>query len=263
MPEYVVLYDVDWRDAFADLGAVDLNSPGATLTYEGITWTTPAIADGSATDQVTSTSWGLTSTGLRCVEPDNSTFTATNVSAPHIYATLADIAANSVSPFDGDPTRQYLFQVFVSAQSLTPAGVENEGAGVGIYKDDFGGGVGNANISMSMLGHRIGVDGTNFFRAGVGALPSSRGFVLDFDVPTLLYNGSGGSIDGYCIDFDVDDWPANSGLRKIAGYRNPAGDIDNDTIQDPLQIKFASVHTSASVASLYDGTIQRTRLLRQ
>ncbi len=260
---YQVAYEVDWRDAFNALGTVNLDSPGTSLTYDGVTWRTPAVADGNPVDQVSSTLWQLEAGGLRCVEPDNSTMTATNNGAPHLYASLLDLANNASSPFEADPTLSYIFQVYVSSISLTPA--NNEGAFVALYKLDFGVSIGNATIALSVHGQRTGGQGLiNYARAGAGALPASQDRTnLSVEVPSIHWTSPqrimffGAPWNG--VD---DDWPSNPELRFIGGFR-ALGDLQNDVVCDPPEFRVACGHTSQTISSSYDGTIQRFRILQE
>ncbi len=259
---YQVAYEVDWRDAFSALGNVDLDSPGASFTYDGVTWRTPSVAGGNPVDQVSSARWALEAGGLRCIEPNFSTMTATNNSAPHVYATLTDLANNDSSPFEPDPTRSYVFQVYVSAISLTPA--NNEGAFVVLYKNDFGVSIGNATIALCVQGTRTGGSLGNYARAGAGSLPSSQDRLdIAVDVPSIHWT-SPQRIMFYAAPWNnVDDeWPLNSSLRFIAGFR-ALGEMQNDVVCDPPEFRVACGHTSQTLSSSYDGTIQRIRILQE
>ncbi len=256
-----VVYEVDWRDVFTSLGAVDLNSPGNTLTFDGVTWTTPAVVDGNPVDQVASTTWALEAGGLRAVSPNNSRMLATNNSAPHIYATLAALGANTATPFAADTTRKFMFQVYVSA--LTVIASNASGAGVAVYKTDLGAALGNANIAASYLGH-FNSNPNNIFQAGVGGAPgaNSRPDEAPQDIPTVHYVKSGMRFDGYCGDLVADDWPDNEDLHYIGSYRDTT-DLENDVIGDNVRMRVALYHNAAALSpNAYDGTIQRFRILQ-
>lgn len=256
-----VAYEVDWRDVFTSIGAVNLNAPGSTLTFDGVTWRTPAIADGNPVDQVASTSWALEAGGLRAVSPNNPRFNATNNSAPHIYATLQDLAANSATPFEADSTRKYIFQAFVS--DITVPGTNESGAGVAIYKVDQGGTIGNANFGWAALGH-FNVTPNNFDQAGTGGAPgaNSRPDVAPQGVCSLHYAKSGARMDMYCTALVADDWPANGSFNYVGSWR-PTSDLDNDIVCDNRVFRVALVHNAPTpTPNAYDATIERFRILQ-
>jgi len=260
---YATVYEIDWRDVFASLGVVNLNSPGASFTFEGVTWRTPAVADGNAVDQVASVVWQVDAAGLHCESPDNSRMTATTDQAPHVYTTLLQLAANTATPFEADPTRDYIWQCFVS--SLTLVQLEDEGAGVSFYKVNQGTAVGNQQMSVCALGHRNGLDG-NLAESGVGPTPNgNRRSDIFLNCPTI-HSVCSRRQQYYAADFD-----AGAGafadldqLEQIGMSRLGTAVIDNDLCFDPPLWRLACYHNCPTPSpNAYVGVIQRSRLLQQ
>ncbi len=256
--EWSRVYEVDWRDAFTDLGAVDLNAPGNTLTYEGVTWATPSIANTGVDQVAASTSWGLTANGLEIVGVNGGVLLASGPSFPHIFCNLADLAANTDTPFDGDPTRGYLIQAYVSAGN---ANANGEQSGVGLYKIE---GIPFAGFSTTFVsfGQEVAVADIPIMTAGntgaPGTFTRSDLTVTPFEVPTIHYASTGKTIDGFAGEFGA-DWPDNEDLRFIASYAENL-EIDNDTPGDPfVGFRFVLGHF-AGAASGYNAVIQRFRV---
>lgn len=257
---WAVAYEVDWRDVFTALGSVDLNSPGNTLTFDGITWTTPAVADGNPVDQEACTTWELDASGLHCVDIDNSRMDALNNGAPHLYATLPAIAANTATPFEADPSRSYLWQCFVS--SLTLQGIEDEGCGVAMYRLDQGIGVGNQQMTVAALGFRGGSGPRNFAEEGQSATPGGFNTSFALDCPTIHTTCSRRQMC-YAGDFAAGAFPAQPDLRSIGIARLNTAFMDNDLNFDPPTWRLAMYHNCPTFAgNAYDGVIQRVRLLQ-
>jgi hypothetical protein len=262
---YQCVYIVDWRDAFAQLGPVDLNTPGATLTYQGVTWTTPNVAN-SGVDQISATtSWGLTANGLEIVGVNGSNVAGNNPTFPHIFANLAAIGANTSTPFDADPTLRYRLQAFVPDGN---GNVNFEESGIGLYKPN---GVPAGGYSSTFVTHG--------FNAGVAGIPSASAGntssparlsrpdlvpagTVSYRIPTILYASSGKTIDCYSAPYDSAApfaWPSNAELRFIGGYAEPT-ELDNDTPGDPFQGWRVCLGHAGGVASGYNATIQRLRI---
>lgn len=228
------VYEVDWRDAFVSLGAVDLDSPGASFTFEGITWTTPSIANTGVDQSAALTSWSLTSSGLEVVGATGS-FVADGPTAQHIFASLFDIAANTATPFEADPTRKYLVQCYVSE---TDANANLRESGCGIYKVSGGAGAipGGFWTSFCTFGFNGGVADIPSYSAGNTGAPA-RFNRIDLtaeahNVPTLHYDGSGHLIDGYAAPFGT-TWPDNDEFRAVASASDSA-EVENDVPGDPI-----------------------------
>jgi len=264
--DWQVMYDVDFRDAHTALGNVDLNSPGASFTYEGIPWTTPAVANGFPVDQVTSTSWGLTSAGLAVLEPDDSRMNATNSSAPSVVASLADIAQNSRTPFDGDPSRKYRAEVYVSAQSGITVNGEGSGVAIAMNATVWGAAV---NMEVCLLGRTNNNSGEPFWFSAQG-IPANvferEDLVGDGqNVTIVVADASGLRVRaGWANIFDGTDWSAPGFNDKfIASGCDGVLDTDEDTVGDAIDsYNFHVAHTSPTAVSAYQATIQRFRLLR-
>ncbi len=259
-----VVYEVDWRDAFTSLGAVDLDSVGSSFTFQGITWKTPSVARGNPFDQEPSTTWALEAGGLHCVSPDNTRFTTTNNNAPHIFAFLDEVAANTATPFSADPTRQYLLQGFLSDFTNEP--VVNSGAYVAVYKvTNTPTGVA-ANFCASAVGERGGVPPVNFGMAGPGVAPDGYSR-LDLgngaDVPVLSVHYIANRCGTYASAFGAGAFLPNSSLRFEAAQKDIT-EFAPDVVMDPEFFRLAPVVNNASNNSpnAYDATFQRMRLLQ-
>lgn len=264
---WATVYEVDWRDAFTSLGAVDLNSVGSSFTFDSIEWKTPSLARGNPVNQVASISWGLVAGGLRCDSPDNSRFVTTNNSAPHIWALLTEIAANDVSPFEPDATKPYLIQGFWSSL-VSETGFDLSGAHVAIYKvtgDPAGVG---PNFCACGAGRQLGVINVNFGTAGVGSAPP-RDIRNDLTPPlnTLCVHYRGANRDAaYAAAFDTSGdgaFPANGALRFCGAHKDTT-EFAPDLVMDPQFFRVAPAVNNAVGFSpnAYDCTFERFRLLQ-
>ncbi len=264
---YQSAYEVDWREAFSDIGAVDLNSPGATLSYDGITWQTPSLANGYANQVSALTSWALTANGLEAVDVNGGSIAANTFSYPAIFASLSAIGANTATPFEADPTRRYLLQVFVSSSNPT---VNDEYSGVGLYKPN-GIPTGGYSTSVSAFGQRSGTAEIPVSVGGNTGSPASLERVdltpvgdVSYRLPVLNYAGSGKTIDFYNAPYDSGEafaWPSNSDLRFVGSYSENT-EMDNDTPGDPFEGWDVFMLHSARSPSTYSAVIQRFRLLQ-
>ncbi len=264
---YQSAYEVDWREAFADLGAVDLNTPGATLTYDGITWQTPSAGNGYANQVAASTSWGLTANGLEVVDVNGGSAAANSFSLPSIFASLNAIGANTVTPFEADPTRRYLLQVFVSSSNPT---VNDEYSGVGLYKPN-GIPAGGFSASLSAFGQEAGVSEIPLCIAGNTSSPATLQRVdlvpvgdVSYRFPVLNYAGSGKTIDFYNAPYDSSaafSWPSNGALRFVGSYAENT-EMDNDTPGDPFEGWDVMMLHAAPGQSSYGAVIERFRMLQ-
>ena len=265
-----VVYEVDFRDARTAIGSdVDLDSPGNSFTFEGITWVTPAVVNGFPVDQVSSSTWELDLNGLSVNIPDNSRMISTNTSAPSIIASLADISANTATPFDGDPTRIYRAEVFISSQAFTVAGPADEGSGIAIGKNNGPAGS-NQTLSNSNVGIQGGTTFVPSFESESGASPANfdrsdlAGSQLDVPVivcaaPGLRYRG------GFVTSFDTTAFRLPGITDRFCGAgQDGVLSTDEDTVGDPsLGYNFHIFHNSPTLTSTYRTTIQRFRLLRR
>lgn len=261
---WTTVYEVDFRDVFASLGAVDLNTAGATFTFDNITWATPNVANTGADMNVSSSSFGIAAGGLNVAGQGGGSIVASSLTMTHIFANLADLAANDATPFDGDPTRHYLLQCFVSASTADTNGEE---AGVGLYKVTiFPVAGGGQSTTFNTFGFNTATAAVPSCSAGSGGSPSrlSRLDLLgsggtDFDCPTIHYNGSGKLVDAWAGSFsDTGDWPAESALRSIGNYAATA-QFDGNVTGDPISgWRFTLGMAGGGVGT--DFTIQRARL---
>jgi len=265
--DWDVVYDVDFRDAHAALGDVDLNSPGNTFTYEDIPWVTPSVAGGFPVDQVASVSWALTSAGLSVDTPNNSRLNSTNNSAPSIIASLADIAQNSRTPFDGDPTRKYRAEVYVSSI----AGITNngEGSGIAIGMQDTPWAA-NASMSICVIGRQNGVgDDVPWMHSNSGnpVIFYDRADLSGDGINVAILVVDAANIRGYGAFANIfagTDWAEpGTGDRFLAGGMSQVFDTDEDVIGDAIETyNFHIAHDSETIGGSYEATIQRFRLLR-
>ncbi len=256
---WVTAYEVDWRDAHTALGDVDLNFVGSSFTYEGVTWKTPSVARGNPFNQDTAVIWGLEAAGLRATSIDNSRFTTGNNNAPHIFAFLTELAANTATPFVADPTRSYILQGFVSA--YTGISAVNTGAYVAFYKvTNNPAGVG-PNFTSSARGSRGGTPPVNFGIAGVGAAPPGYSR-LDLNLPVMsVHYKAGGRNMTYCSAFGAGAFLDNGSLRFEAGHKDTT-EFHNDVVMDPEFFRVApAIHNTPNFSpNAYDATFQRFRL---
>ncbi len=257
------VYEVDFRDTFASLGAVDLNSAGASFTFEGIEWVTPNVANSGFDMNTTSTTFAIAAAGLVVTGQGGGSIVANALQMTCIFANLAEMAGNSATPFDGDPTRNYLLQCFVSASTADTNGEE---AGVGIYKvpnlPQAGGGFATTFNTFGFNGSDADVPSCT---AGSTGSPSrlirddllgSAG--VDFDAPTIHYAASGKLINVYAGSFsDLGDWPAEDTLRSVGSFA-PTAQFSNQ-VGDPISAwRFTLGMAGGGVGT--DFTIQRARL---
>jgi hypothetical protein len=257
---YECVCDVDWREEFAAQGAVDLNSPGATLVDQaGATWQTPSAATGPG-NQVASTSWALTVNGLEVVGAGVAGLPL-NASpiAPSLWINIADLGA--AYGFDPDPTRMWVMQAFISAQNgdqnIEDSGIALRhvigiptGTGSSQILSAFGFSAGVANESQGFGDHN-GTTGT-----------FNRTDITDQDVPTIHYGGVGGSMAAYAGQFGA-DWPANGSLRSLIAFSSPSvvsAAVPNDVFTG-FRITLFHRKTSAGGTG-YNAVHQRFRLCR-
>ncbi len=257
------VYEVDFRDAFASLGAVDLNSVGSSFTFEGIEWETPTVANSGFNMNTTSTTFALAAAGLVVTGQGGGSIVANALQMTSIFANLAEMAGNSATPFDGDPTRNYLLQCFVSASSADTNGEE---AGVGLYKQpnlpQAGGGF---STTFATFGFQGGDADVPSCTAGSTGSPSRliRADLLgsagvDFDCPTIHYAASGKLVNVYAGSFsDTGDWPDEATLRSIGSYA-PVAQFSNQAGDPVSGWRFTLGMAGGGVGT--DLTIQRARL---
>lgn len=262
MPEWEVVASFDWRTAHTVLGTTDLNFVGSSLTYLGVVFKTPSVARGNAFNQVACTTWRLEATGLRAVSPDNSRMNAGITQAPHVYATLGEIAANTATPFSPELQRRYMWQVFASVSAGTTAAPAESGTGAAIYDVDRGVTLGNAWLSKALLGRSTPI---NFCSTGVSVAPPIRSIPAPgVGVSGVFFIGSGAYIDFYAGGLVAGEMPFPKDMTLIASGRDVGTDNDNDPPgNSPTDMRLASVHNQEIFApNAYDCTIQQSRLLR-
>ncbi len=217
--EWTTVYELDFRAAFADLGATDLNSLGSSFTYQGVTWVTPTLANSGLNMVTTATAFGLTAAGLEAEGVVGGSLAGPPYSAAHIFASLNDIGNNTATPFASDPTRAYLIQIYIS--EFTPS-INFDGVAVMLYKlanIPPGSGQGGA---LALLAQLSGVEDVPQYIVSGGTNQSRPDLPpAVYDVPTIHRVGSPHSIDGYCGQFGA-GWPANGDLAFISSW---AGDL--------------------------------------
>ncbi len=257
------VYEVDFRDAFSSLGAVDLNSIGSSFTFEGIPWRTPTAGNSGFDMDTTSTTFALAAAGLVVTGQGGGSIVANALRMTCIFANLADMAGNSATPFDGDPTRNYLLQCFVSASAADSNGEE---AGVGLYKQpnipQTGGGF---STTFNTFGFQGGDAAVPSCTAGSTGSPSRliRADLLgsagvNFDAPTIHYAASGKLVNVYAGSFsDTGDWPDEATLRSIGSFA-PTAQFSNQAGDPVSGWRFTLGMAGGGVGT--DLTIQRARL---
>ena len=257
------VYEVDFRDVFAAQGAVDLNFIGSSFTFEGILWETPTVGNTTVDMNTTSTTFGITAAGLVVTGQGGGGIVATGPSMTSIFANLAEMAGNSATPFDGDPTRSYLLQCYVAASTADTNGEE---AGVGLYKIDDIPQVGGAqSTTFNTFGFNAATLDVPSCTAGSGGSPSRQNRLdllgsagVDFDCPTIHYASSGKLINVFAASFsDLGDWPEEDTLRSIGSYAPTAQFAGG--VGDPLSgWRFTLGMAGGGVGT--DFTIERARL---
>lgn len=254
--EYETVVDIDWRQEFVRQGAVDLNSNSATLVDEmGATWTTPASqANGS-------TSWGLTANGLEVVDCINAgNIPTSSPHTPELSVSLFDLAA--AWGFDGDPTRGYIFETYVSLQEN--ADDFQDCSGINIWKPDG---------SPDGAGYWVTQFGTGLYSAGdsvrAGRANAFAAFTQTFRTdlgspPLLAVSIPGNGVLTTCFTAPwPGDWPDNDALRFVAGIRAYSGQqTDQQLVGDPPFFMFGLFHQANSTTQTYRAIHQRTRLLQ-
>jgi hypothetical protein len=265
---FSTVVDIDWREEFNAVGAVDLNSSGAVLTDQaGAAWVTPAQANGDSYNQNNgSTSWGLTANGLEVVDCVGAVFpmSGTTAATPHIYINLRDLA--QAYGFDGDPMRPYILQCYVSAQN-DDEDTEISGCGInkmvsvpaylGVHWSFF-------DVAVGFAG---GLDDAARVAQAIDGNPASTVVSVPpapTNVPTVQYNGLGSAMCAWIGTWNtVDDvWPVNGDLRFLITGSTPSS--DQGSVGDPFEGFRISLYHQAlgSAGGDYNAVIQRTRLLQ-
>lgn len=267
------VYAIDFRDVFAALGAVNLNAAGSTFTYQGVQWETPSVARNGDAMQAAATSFGITANGLEVVGSTNSRIQPGTLTAQVIFAALEAIAANTETPFDADPSREYMLQAYVSAQN--PA-ADHEHSAVFMFREAntqpisnglpgagalYRTSVGRMNASGA-AGTLESVGGTSVSPPRLTILPSS--FTTpepDPDVVNLWYSnpaalqGGGGVYDS--------GFPLGEGMHYWATNRDST-DNEDDIIAHPRYGFFIGCgHCSENANNTYNAVIQQFRILQK
>ena len=269
------VYSVDFRT----LPVTDLNAAGNTITIDGVTWRTPSVAQNNDDMVVASGSFGITANGLEVVNASNGRFSPGQVTGQSIYTSLYDLARNTSTPFDADPTSEYLIQAYVSAEN---ADENSESSGVFIFRENALAGMSNGlpgdqALYRSLYGFINGVgpqalEGTG----GTGVSPSRltyrpAGLTApvggDYDapnVPTLHYKYAGHFQHGGGVwDSGNDAFPDNDDLQFFSVSRDST-DVENDIPAHPRFGFFIGVgHVSENSNNNYSAVIQRFRVLQK
>lgn len=268
------VFRIDFRDVFAAQGAVDLNSLGTTVVIDGVTWETPTVARNGQNMVLANTSFGITANGLEVVDANNNRLNPGTVTGHALFASLFDIAKNTKTPFEADPTRNYLFQIYVSSQANIG---ERDNSGVFIFRDDFGSGIGDnlggdQALYISRLGTFGGFIDTIEGTGGTGVSPPSFIYnAADFtpplpftNVPTLWYSSPQSmNMGGAAWDDGNDDFPDQSDLQMFVTARDST-DVENDIVFHPRNGFFCGMgHAGESGADTYDAVIQQFRILQR
>lgn len=272
------VYRVDFRDVFTSLGAVDLNTPGATVVIDGVTWQTSSVAV-NGSDMATSVSFGITANGLEVVGAGNGRANPGVVTAQAIWASLFDLANNTSTPFDADPTQEYLIQAYVSAGN---ADANHEMSGVFAFREDALDPVSN-NLPGDPALYRTfygfinsvgpdaleGTGGTSTSPSRITYRPADFNTPVggDYDtpnVPTLHYKYAGHFQHGGAPwDTVEDDFPGQSDLQFFSVSRD-ATDVENDVVAHPRFGFFCGVgHVCENSSDNYNAVIQQYRILQK
>ena len=270
------VYRIDFRDVFADQGAVDLNSPGASVTIDGVLWRTPAVGTTGIDMATANTSFGIDATGLRVVNPNTSQIRAGATTGQVIFAALHAIAQNTRTPFAADVTREWMVQAYVSS---TNADGNHEGSGVFLFREDAldpisNGFPGDPANYRTMLGFINGV-GPNALEGTGGTSTSTARQTLrpaGLTVPdpdpnvTALWYASPQSYQhgGGVWDTSEDDFPALDGnMDWFSTSRDPT-DVENDIVMHARYAFFCGLgHSTENAVDDLDATIQQYRILRR
>lgn len=259
--QYECVMEIDWRDEFTAQGAVDLNSSGATLTDQaGATWQTPSVATGPGNQNNGSTAWSLTANGLQVVDCVAGASYGTNANpvTPSLWIDLA--AAAAAYGFDGDPTRQWLWQCYVSEQVNDAATNDNSGVAIRkVLSVPAGSGATHGQMLCSVgfvLGSAAAARAFGNVNASTGDV--ARTTPAGMDVPTVVY--AGGTNGWMFAATWAGDWPANSDLRMVAAY-SPDNLVTSAIPGDPQEgFRLSMFHQAAATTANYGATIQRSRL---
>lgn len=267
-------YRLDFRDVFTSQGTVDLNSAGASVTIDGVTWRTPAVATTGVDMATANTSFGIDATGLRVVDPNSGQIRAGSTTGQIIYASLHDIAQNTRTPFDADVTREWLFQAYVSS---TNADENHEGSGVFVFREGSADPISNglpgdpANY-RTMYGFINGVGPGALEGTGGTSISTSRHTVRpagytspdpDPNVPSLWYaSPQSYQHGGGPWNSTDDEFPALDGNMEWFGTSRDTTDVENDIVFHPRYGFFCGLgHSTENASDNLDATIQQYRIL--
>lgn len=267
---FQTVYDLDFRDAHASLGTVNLNSPGASFTYDGITWRTPdSGVDGFAVNQAAMTSWELDSAGLTVdTGGANTSMFVNNIDCPLIYASLSDIA--SAAGFELDPYADWLIEARIPVQLFDGVTTARQGSFVMFYKSeeiDTAGGVVPRSQCWSFFGREFGPA----FTQARGCYISDTSIVTralqnfpNTDSPDAVPSAallSGGAVGAQGAALWSGDWPTQRTYNSAHAHSNY--DKIAPEVLYPHEAKICLGHIFEDSSGTYEGTIERFRILRR
>ena len=262
------------RDLRQDADA-DLNTAGSSVVIDGVTWRTPAAAVTGSNMVAADTGFDiLNGTGLVVENANNARANPGTLTGNFLYASLYDLAQNSSTPFDPDPTREYLWQAYVSSSNNDGTNTELSGvimfrpgsldsASNGLPGDDalyrclYGTLAGAGGDLLEGTGGTSGSPTRNVYRNADLTAPAASAP----DVPMIHYKGPqsfqfGGGVWS-------SGWPDQSDLSFFNTARDPT-DIENDIVLHPRYGFFLGFgHVAENTNQDYNATIQQVRLLQK
>ena len=264
------VYAVDFRT----LDVTDLNTSGNTITIDGVTWQTPSVAANNDAMSAANTSFGVTANGLEVVGARSGLVNPNTITGNIIYASLYDISQNSATPFEADPSREYRFEAYVSAQNEA---ADTEFSGVLAFREGStvaisNGLPGDGMLARTMLGQMGGSGSGTLEGAGdTGAGTPARQLYRAADLtapPTspnvaILHYKYGGHFSHGGGVWDTDAFPDNSDLTFFTVSRDDT-DVENDIVAHPRYGFFVGVgHAASNTNNTYNAVIQQFRILQK
>lgn len=261
-----------YRKDLRTVADIDLNAVGSSVVIDGVTWRTPVLAE-SGSNMVLATTGldiGATAGGFAVDGANNARANPGAVTGNILYTSLYDLAQNTLTPFDPDPGRSYLWEAYVSGSNNN--GTDTGWSGVICFRGDV-----NDSISNGMLGDEF------LARTGYGTINATQNAVegtggTTSSPPRRIYDPTGLTVaepihDVASLQYDGPrqfkhragvwgtDFPAlgEHAAWSVSGSVVASGE---DVIQHPKYGFFLGFgHVAEAISSGYGATIQQVRLL--